>query len=111
MRKRDPKVDLIQEIPAFRDAPPTDLKRLATAADVVTADAGDVLCRADRGAFEAFMILDGIVDVMARNQTVLASLGRGELVGELGIIDGAPRSADVVARTDVTALVMRATLL
>lgn len=34
----------------------------------------------------------------------MASLRRGQIVGELGVIDGEPRSADVVAATDVTLL-------
>ena len=110
MRKRDEKIDLIHEIPAFSSASSSELKQLATATDILTAEAGDVLCRADRRAFEAYVIVDGTVDVIA-GDTVLASLQRGQIVGELGVIDGEPRSADVVARTDVTALVMQARVL
>jgi CRP/FNR family transcriptional regulator, cyclic AMP receptor protein len=110
MRKSDPKVDLIGQIPAFRDASPSELKRLAAAADIITVKAGEWLCRADRRAFEAYLVVDGMVDVVA-GETVLASLERGELVGELGVIDHGPRSADVVARTDVTALVIVAPVL
>ena len=40
--------------------------------------------------------------------TRVATLGRGQIVGELGVIDGHPRSADVVAATDVTVLVVEA---
>ena len=111
MRKHDPKIDLIRQIPAFTSATSSELRELATAADVVTVEAGDILCRADRRGFEAFVIVEGIVDVIAGNRTVLASLGPGEIVGELGVIDGAPRSADVVAQTDVTALVVQSAVL
>ena len=106
MRKRDPKTDLIAEIPAFSWASSRELKDLASAADVVSIAAGDLLCRAHGRGAEVFVIVDGIVDVLADDKTAIASLGRGEIVGELGVIDGAPRSADVVARTDVTALVL-----
>ncbi len=36
----------------------------------------------------------------------LAEIGEGGFFGELSVIDGAPRTADVVAKTDVTCLVV-----
>jgi CRP/FNR family transcriptional regulator, cyclic AMP receptor protein len=48
-------------------------------------------------------VVDGVVDVVVQGATV-TSLRRGQIVGELGVIDGEPRSADVVAATDVTLL-------
>ncbi len=50
---------------------------------------GDVF-RVERGQLE-------IVDRRSRPEVVLDLLGPGELVGEMGFIDGAPRSADAFA--------------
>ena len=75
--------------------------------DLVDVEAGRVLCRADRYAREAFLVVDGMVDVVIGG-SIVATLRRGNLVGELGVIDGLPRSADVVAATDATVLAIDA---
>ena len=107
MRNRDAKIDLLQELPPFSGASKSELRALAAAADVVSVDAGRALCRADRRALESYVIVDGLVDIVIGG-TVVATLRRGQIVGELGVIDGQPRSADVVAATDVTVLAIAA---
>lgn len=107
MRKRDKRIERIRQLPPFTTARPHELRQLAAVADLVMVDAGQVLCRADRRALEVYIVVDGIVDVVA-GDTVLASLRRGQIIGELGLLDGQPRSADVVAATDVTVLVIPA---
>jgi putative ABC transport system ATP-binding protein len=107
MRNRDEKIDLLRELPPFSGASLRELRSLAAAAEVVSVDAGRVLCRADRRALETYIVVDGTVDVVVRGATV-ATLHRGQIVGELGVIDGEPRSADVVAATDVTLLAIHA---
>ena len=101
MRNRDEKIDLIRELRLFAGARRRELRQLAATSDLVSADAGHVLCRADGRALETYIVVDGMVDVVVQGTTV-ASLRRGQIVGELGVIDGEPRSADVVAATDVT---------
>lgn len=43
-----------------------------------------------------FVLLDGTVRVVRRGRTI-RRLGRGEVFGELALLDGEPRSASVVA--------------
>lgn len=107
MRHHDQKIDLLRSLPPFAGASNRELRDLAAASDVVTADAGRVLLRADRRALETYLVIDGTVDVVIGGETV-CSLHRGEFAGELGVIDGQPRSADVVAATDVTLLAISA---
>lgn len=107
MRNRDEKIELLRQLPPFRGARGAELRSLASAADLVSVEAGRVLCRADRRALESYVVVDGMVDVVIGGSTV-ATLRRGQIVGELGIIDGAPRSADVVAATDARVLTISA---
>ena len=107
LRHHDEKIALLRSLPPFTGASNRELRDLAAAADIVTADAGRVLLRADRRALETYLVVDGTVDVVIGGATV-CSLHRGEFAGELGVIDGRPRSADVVAATDVTLLAISA---
>jgi len=106
-RRHDLKLQRLQALPLFSATPTRELRLVAAAGDLVDVEAGRVLCRADRHARECFLVIDGMVDVVIGGQTV-ATLRRGNLVGELGVIDGLPRSADVVAATDATVLAIDA---
>jgi CRP/FNR family transcriptional regulator, cyclic AMP receptor protein len=58
-----------------------------------------------------FLLLSGDVTieniVVSRSDPIVVSvLGPGSLVGEMGLLDGAPRSASCVAATEVTAAVL-----
>jgi len=102
-RALDPKVEELRTLPLFAGAGQGELAVIAAAVDVVTLPAGSRICERSRSSREAYLILAGSVEVVASDQ-VVAVLGRGEIAGELGVIDGKPRSADVIALTQVTAL-------
>lgn len=56
---------------------------------------------------EAFIIIDGEVEIrVPGEEQVLATLGPGEMFGELAIITNEARSADVFAKTEVQMMVM-----
>jgi CRP/FNR family cyclic AMP-dependent transcriptional regulator len=65
--------------------------------------AGDVIFKeGDRGE-EFFVIRSGKAAVRLGNRT-LEELGEGEIFGEMALIDAEPRSATVIAETDVVAV-------
>lgn len=110
LRNRDEKIELLRSLPPFAGASTRELRALASMGDIVDADAGRVLCRAERRALETYVVIKGSVDIIVGSE-VVATLERGQFVGELGVIDGQPRSADVVAATDVTLLAIPAAAL
>ena len=56
------------------------------------------------------LILTGWVDILKEDSSgtskQIARMGPGKMIGEMGLVDGGPRSASVVAHTDTTLLVM-----
>ena len=69
-------------------------------------EAGAVLFEQDDPSDAAYFIVGGRVVVSIRtpdgDEEIVRELGRGEVVGELGLLDGAPRSATVRAVRDTT---------
>ncbi len=69
-------------------------------------EAGEVLFREGDFADAAYFVVGGRLMVLAEDdngdEQLIAELGRGEVVGELGLLDRAPRSATVRAVRDTT---------
>ena len=97
---------LLRTVPALADSSARDLRRMAALMDVVTLEPGAVLTT--EGAFETqvFLLVEGSVAVSVGGDLV-AVLGAGDVVGELGVLDRRlPRTATVTAMTPLTACVM-----
>jgi CRP/FNR family cyclic AMP-dependent transcriptional regulator len=66
--------------------------------------AGDVIMSHKDTGRDVFLILNGIVEVdvfsLDGRRTTFTEKGPGEIIGELAAIDGRPRSAHVIAKTD-----------
>jgi CRP/FNR family cyclic AMP-dependent transcriptional regulator len=53
----------------------------------------------------AYLIQEGTVEI-TKHGLVLASLGRGELFGEMALVDDKPRMASAKAQTDVSVVII-----
>jgi len=75
-------------------------------AKLVRLAAGNTLFLAGDSDDDCYRIEDGLLKVTmvshSGDERILAFVGRGDIVGELSIIDGLPRSASVVAVRDAT---------
>ena len=78
-------------------------EQLLAVARPVALRAGEWLFEADADADALYVVRGGRLEVVAANQ-VVRELGRDEIVGELAILSGAPRSAGVRARRDSSLL-------
>jgi len=71
--------------------------------------AGDVLFREGETGEEMYVIQSGLVQVLKRvggDERPLATLGRGEFLGEMAILNGKPRTATAVVLEDAKCLVI-----
>lgn len=70
--------------------------------DVRTFEPGTVIFKeGDRGKL-MFAVLEGEVNII-KGSVLLATIGAGEVFGEMALVDDSPRSADAVAKTTVKA--------
>jgi MFS family permease len=94
-------VDLLRAVPAFAELPMTAIERLATGLDPVTAPAGASLMVQGEPGDRFIVIASGEVDVLVDGR-LIHRLGAGSGVGEIALLRRSPRSATVVAVSDVT---------
>jgi CRP/FNR family transcriptional regulator, cyclic AMP receptor protein len=80
-------------------------KLLALRADELEVPPGKILCSKGDTAHEFFVIEEGTARVV-RDGQYLDELGPGDFFGEMGLLEDAPRNADVVAETPMKLLVL-----
>jgi CRP/FNR family cyclic AMP-dependent transcriptional regulator len=83
-------------IPIFSELSPQEAKRLATFATETSAADGQILMKEGDYPVELIAIEEGTADVIQGGKKI-ASLGPGDLIGEIGLLEHTPRNADVVA--------------
>ena len=89
---------------AFGTQDPGLISELSRTCEWLRVAGGEVVFKQDDEADAAYVILSGRVDVTATTiegeEKRLAELGPGEVFGELGLIDSAPRAATVTTHRD-----------
>ena len=93
--------------PVLLDLDEHDRSQLARWVEEVRAPAGDVLIEQGSMPYELFLIESGTVDVI-RDEERIATLGPGDVVGEVALLARQRRMATVRAVTDVIALALPA---
>ena len=83
-------------IPIFSELSPDEAKRLAAFATETSAAEGQILMKEGDYSVELIAIEEGTADVIKGGKKI-ASLKEGDLIGEMGLLERRPRSADVVA--------------
>ena len=107
----DRRTELLAGCPLFRGIDASGLAGLADLATSVDFPAGHVIARQGEIGTGFFVVIDGMVRVV-RDGAVVARLGPGEFFGELSVLDGQPRvaqmprNASVVAEAPTTCLAL-----
>ncbi|MFZ5871277.1 MAG: sensor histidine kinase [Actinomycetota bacterium] len=89
------------------ELPEADLAELVATGRQVSFAPGEVVIAEGSEPDAMYVLLDGDVDVVrnvAGSELLVNHCGPGDLVGELGLVHGRPRTATIRARTPVSAL-------
>lgn len=97
------KIAILSRLPLFETCTKRELASIASKTVDAERPAGSILTREGRDGGLMFVIVDGEAEV-ERDGRVINRLGSGDVIGELSLIDGKPRSANVRAVTDTRVL-------
>jgi len=91
-----PTPTLLEQHPLLVSLPPEQLERIARAGEIESYNPGEQIVAEGNLGDALFLILSGQAAVHHGSQT-FATLGGGELFGEMSLVEPAPRSASVSA--------------
>ena len=98
--------DVLRGVPLFSGMTDRAIEAIAALTSETAFADGDAIVR-EGDAGETFIILlDGAASI-ERGGHAIGELGRGDFLGEISLVDGGPRTATVIARGDVSALVVQ----
>lgn len=82
------------------------LATLARNVEEVSFDTGEVIMKEGDVGDSMYIIVSGSVDIDTKSRGHIATIGAGEVVGEMAVLDAEPRSASVVAAADSVLLMI-----
>ncbi len=95
---------MLKGVSLFSSCTKDELRNIASLVTLHEAQKGAVLSEQGEPGAEFFIVVEGSATA-TRNGFELAHLGPGSFFGELALLDGGPRTATVVADTDMNLLV------
>jgi CRP/FNR family cyclic AMP-dependent transcriptional regulator len=93
-------VETLADVPLFQGVKPKELKKLAGRMQERTFAEGDAITSEGKTGIGFFVIEDGNATVSI-DGAIVRTLGPGEYFGDIALIDSGPRSATIVATTDL----------
>jgi CRP-like cAMP-binding protein len=101
----DKKLELLAHVPLFSGLDRAGLEQVGKLADEIDLPPGKELLREGSTPHEFFLIIDGTVAIVRDGERV-NTLGPGDYLGEIALLDGGARSATASAETAVRLLVL-----
>ena len=102
-RKSAESAEWLSQVSFFESFTPEELRQVAKLFTEVELPAGGVVVDQGDPGTHCYVIVEGTAQVFVRGELV-ASSGPGTVVGEMALIDHQPRTATVVADTDMKLL-------
>jgi CRP/FNR family cyclic AMP-dependent transcriptional regulator len=106
MRRRSTsRLTVLRQLKFFEDFSVAELARVDALTCETHIPAGRTVMAQGQVGREALIVLSGYADVRV-DGAVVAHIGTGDIAGEMALLDGQPRSATVVAATEMRVLVL-----
>ena len=96
-------ISMLKKAALFHEVPDKVLEHLAFSSQVLEYSPGDVLIEQGDPGDALYLVIEGSVSIL-RDGVVITRRGAGECIGEMALIDDAPRSASVVAAEHMKAI-------
>ena len=98
--------DHLRTLPFFSSLSDEALETVSEVASETSASAGEMLVREGDYTYTLIVIDSGTADVIKAGE-IIASLGPGDVFGEMAILSGRKRTADVVATSSMSLITLR----
>jgi|SRR5213592_2944375 len=98
---QDAIVELLRSVPLFSSLSDHDLSQVADRMKEVNFSEGTAVAKQGETGVGFHLVVDGTAEV-SKDGAVMTQLRHGGYFGEIGLIDGGPRSATVTATSDMT---------
>jgi len=95
----DYKLGLLERVPLFGGLPQHELEQIAQIVDEMDVPAGTVLTHEGRHEGYFYIIVSGSVLIERAGQTI-NTIGNGDFLGEIALLDGGPRTATATTQSD-----------
>ena len=102
--KTDP-TESLRRVPLFAGLDRKEIDMLGKLIKEQRYAAGTAIVKAGAGGHGLYIIKEGSVSVV-RDGKKVAAMGTGQFFGEISVLDGGPRTADVRAETDTVCLTL-----
>lgn len=103
--------DKLSTVKLFTQLPPEEIQTLLPYINHLTFPKGHIIIREGEPGDSLFLIESGTIDVVREQnpvgEMVIATLTAGDVVGEMALITGEPRSATAITRTDTNVWMIR----
>ena len=110
------RINILREVDIFQDLSETQLERVAQICDERVCDIGAVIFKENTASDELYIIADGMVDIRVdpsilgipsqADPTTLTTLRRGQVFGEVALVDQGLRSASARCADNNTKLLV-----
>ena len=103
MAKKSKEVELLRSVPIFAECSDRELSSIAKSLKEVHFPKGKEICKEGETGVGLHIVMEGDTKVIVGGRT-RRKMGPGAFFGEIALLDGGPRTATVVAESDVATL-------